>query len=168
MKTEFKKILALCLCLIMICSISSITVAYASNSEADFCKIERTTATVTFNTFEKVKLYADYNICSDESYELVWTIARKSYFMNDFKDKTTGEEVELLFLDDTTVKLQVISANGNVLCEDEMFFKSYRNNNVSFWVNLEATFLMAIMIIVTILGGPIGTFNNFISRLSGK
>jgi hypothetical protein len=95
MKTEFKKILALCLCLIMICSISSITVAYAGNSEADFCKIERTTATLTFNTFEKVKLYANYNITSDESYELVWSIDGKAYFLNGYKEQTTGEKAEL-------------------------------------------------------------------------
>ena len=156
------KFISLFLCLIMICSIGSLTIAYADNSEADFCKIKRTTATVTFNTFEKVKLYADYNITSDESYELVWSIDGKSYFMNDFKDKIIGEEVKLLFLDDTTVKLQVISSNGNVLCEDELFMKSYRNNDVTFFVNLEANCLMAIMIFIGIVGG---TFGPWIGKL---
>ncbi len=156
------KIISLILCLIMICSISSLTVAYADNSEADFCKIKRTTATVTFNTFEKVKLYANYNITSDESYELVWSIEGKSYFMNDFKYKTTGEEVKLLFLDDTTVKLQIISSNGNVLCEDELFMKSYRNNDVPFLVELEGDFLMAIMLFIGIVGG---TFGPWIGKL---
>ena len=150
------KFMSLLLCLIMICSISSLTIAHAGNSEGDFCKIKRTTATVTFNTFEKVKLYADYNIDSAEDYEVVWSVDGKSYFMNDFKDKTKGEEVELLFLDDTTVKLQIISSNGEVLCEDELFMKSYRNNGVSLWVNLEANFLMAIMIFIGVIGGTFG------------
>lgn len=165
MKTEFKKFLALCLCLIMICSISSITVAYAGNSEADFCKIERTTATVTFNTFEKVKLYANYNITSDESYELVWSIDGKAYFLNGYKEQTTGEKAELRFLDDTTVKLQVISSNGDILCEDELFMKSYRNNDVPLLVELEGNFLLVIMLFIGLVGG---TFGPWIGSLMSK
>ena len=105
---------------------------------------------------KKVKLYADYNISSDERYELVWNIDGKSYFLNSFKDRATGNEVELRFLDDTTVKLQVISENGDVLCEDEIFMKSYRNKDVPFWVNLEANFLLVIMLFVGVIGGTIG------------
>ena len=103
-----------------------------------------------------MKLYADYNITTDEGYELVWSIDGKSYFMNDFKDKTTGEEVELLFLDDTTVKLQIISSDGDVFCEDELFMKSYRNNDISFLVELEGNILLVIMLFIGIVGGTFG------------
>ena len=170
MKARFNKILSLFLCLIMICSMGLVSIAYAvddvsdyqamnfgGEAPADFCKIKRTTATVTINTFEKVKLYADYSVYSDENYELVWSIDGKSYFLNGAKDKTTtGTDVKMRFLDDTTVKLQIVSSNGDVLCEDEIFLKSYRDKDRSFFVNLQANFLLAIMIFIGVIGGTIG------------
>lgn len=165
MKNKVNKIISLFLCLILIYSMGLSTIVYADDEQVvnthretdeNFCKIKRTTATVTFNAFEKVKLYADYNINSDENYELVWSIDGKSYFLNGYNDQTTGAEAELRFLDDTTVKLQIISSNGEVFCEDELFMKSYINNGVSFWVNFEANFLMAIMIFIGIVGGTFG------------
>ena len=56
MMTNFKKVLSLFICFMMIFSMCSICDASAVvESSEDFCKIKRTTATVTFNTFEKSK-----------------------------------------------------------------------------------------------------------------
>jgi hypothetical protein len=126
-------------------------------SSEDFCKIKRTTATVTIMPLEKLDLYAEYNVTSDTEYKFEWSINGNSYFINDGASKTSvGTDVEMLFLDDTTVKLQVISENGDVLCEDEIFMKSYRNKDVPFLVNLEVNFLLVIMLFVGVIGGTIG------------
>lgn len=158
MKNYFKKVLSLCLCLMMILTIGFANIVYAAEAKIeDFCKIKRTTATVTIMPFEKLDLYAEYNVKSDEDHELLWTIDGKSYFVNEGIDKTAdGTDVELLFLDDTTVKLQIIASDGKAICEDEIFLKSYRNNDVPFWANLQGNFLLAIMLFIGIIGGTFG------------
>lgn len=164
MKTNFRKLLSVFLCLILTFSMCLISSTYSnckavdSDGEADqdFCKIKRSTATVTINPFEKVKLYADYSIHSVGDYELVWSINGKSYFLNGYQDKTTGSETELLFFDDTTVKLQIISSNGEVLCEDEVLLKSYIDKDRSFWLNLQSYILLPIIVFVGVVGGTAG------------
>ena len=170
MKVRINKVLSLFLCLIVICSMGLVSIAYAvddvrdyqamnfgGEAPADFCKIKRTTATVTINPLEKVELYADYSVYSDENYELVWSIDGKSYFLNGAKDKTTtGTDVKMRFLDDTTVKLQIVSSNGDVICEDEIFLKSYRNKETPFLVKLQSWILLPIIVFVGVIGGTIG------------
>ncbi len=107
--------------------------------------------------YEKLDLFANYRIYSADDYELVWTIDGKSVFLGGDSDKkTTGTEVQLLFIDDTTVKLQIISSNGDVFCEDEMFLKSSRNNDMSFGDKIVSWLLLAIILFVGIVGGTVG------------
>ncbi len=121
----------------------------------DFCKIQRTNATVTTMRLEKVELYPYYYVGNDNGAELVWTIDGKSIFVYGDSDKTTkGNEVEMIFLDDTTVKLQLISSKGDVICEDEIFLKA--SNSTPFLANLQAWILLAVMIFVGVVGGTIG------------
>ncbi len=165
-KVRFNKILSLFLCVTLICSMGLVNIANAVDVQAvsfgdkaneNFCKIKRTTATVTINPLEKVELYADYGVYSDENYELVWSIDGKSYFLKGDTNKTAkGTDVKMLFFDDTTVKLQIVSSNGGVLCEDEIFLKSYRDKDRSFWLNLQSYILLPIIIFVGVVGGTIG------------
>ena len=166
MKTKFNKMISLLLCVVVFCSMGLVSIVYAVDGQAmyssgevpsDFCEIKRTTATVTINPLEKVELYAKYEVNTDESYELVWSIDGKSYFLNGGIDKaTTGSEIELLFLDDTTVKLQIVASNGDVLCEDEVFLKSYYDKDRPFWLNLQSYILLPIIVFVGVVGGTVG------------
>lgn len=124
---------------------------------ADFCEIQRTTSTVTINPFEKVELYAHYFINTDNNANLIWSIEGDGIFLNGEKDKTTtGTGAELLFLDDTTVKLKLISSNGSIISEDEIYLKSYRNQNMSFFEKIKYSFLMILIVVVGMLGGTVG------------
>lgn len=174
MKYKFNRMLSLLLCIVVIYSTSLVNVAYSvdlqknvvhnsqvmyfeNESHRDVCKIKRKTATVTINTFEKVELYADYSVYSNENYELLWSVDGKSYFLNGGIDKTTtGTNVKLLFLDDTTIKLQIVSSNGDVLCEDEIFLKSYRNKETPFLAKLQSWILLPIIVFIGVIGGTIG------------
>lgn len=170
MMTKFKKVLSLFVCFMMIISVSSVCyVSAVGESSEDFCKIKRTTATVTIMPLEKLDLYAEYNVTSDTEYKFEWSIEGNSHFINDGVSKTSvGTDVEMLFLDDTTVKLQIISDDGRMLCEDEIFLKSYRNNDTPFWVEIEATLLFAVMLLTVFIGSPIGSFVKFISNLNAR
>ncbi|MBQ7295457.1 MAG: hypothetical protein IJW86_04605 [Clostridia bacterium] len=172
MKTKIKKIFSLLLCVAMICSIGLVNIAYAVDEQSDavyqtmpysdesygnFCKIKIISGISTIFPLERLELAADYRAYSDTSYELVWTIDGKSFFLDGDSDKeTTGTEVEMLFLGDTTVKLQIISSKGDVLCEDEMFLEVSRNNDMSFKDKLLSWFLLSIILFVGIVGGTVG------------
>ncbi len=174
MKTKFNKIFSIVLCVVLICSMGLVSIAHAvaeqkddvldyqamnfvGEAPADFCKIKRTTATVTINPLEKVELYAEYSIYSDENYELVWSIDGKSYFLKGDTNKTAkGTDVKMRFIDDTTVKLQIVASNGEVLCEDEIFLKSYRNKETPFLTKLQSWILLPIIVFVGVVGGTIG------------
>ncbi|MBR2893911.1 MAG: hypothetical protein IKB94_08665, partial [Clostridia bacterium] len=107
---------------------------------------------------------ANYRAYSDKHYELVWTIDGKSVFIDGDSDKTAkGNEVELLFLGDTTVKLQIILSNGDVLCEDEMlletaFPESSGSNDMSFGDRIVSWIWLAMILFVGIIGGTVGPF----------
>lgn len=123
----------------------------------DFCKIQRTTSTVTINPFEKVELYSHYYVNANKDAKLIWTIEDKGIFLNGETDKTaSGATATLLFLDDTTIKLQLVSSDGNVISEDEVFLKSYINKDTSIFETIKYGFLMVIITIVGALGGTIG------------
>lgn len=172
MKTKPKKILSLLLCVAVIFSMGLANIAYAvdEQSNADylampfsgksyenFCKIKIISGISTIFPLERLELSADYRAYSDTCYELVWTIDGKSVFLDGDSDKeTTGTEVEMLFVDDTTVKLQIISSKGDVLCEDEMFLEVSRNNDMSFKDKLLSWFLLSIILFVGIVGGTVG------------
>lgn len=171
MKTKFNKILSLFLSLIMICSMGLVSVAYSVDGQAvsfsgksyeNFCEIKRINETATIYPLEKLELYANYRAYSDKHYELVWSINGKSIFLNGDSDKTAkGNEVDLLFLGDTTIKLQIVLSNGDVLCEDEMFLESSflessGNNEMSFGDKLLSGFLLFMILFVGIVGGTVG------------
>lgn len=173
MKTNIKKILALLLCLIIIGSIGSLSIVNAVDEQAvpfsdksyeNFCEIKRTNDISDIYPLKKLELYANYRAYSDKHYELVWTIDGKSVFIDGDSDKTAkGNEVELLFLGDTTVKLQIILSNGDVLCEDEMlletaFPESSGSNDMSFGDRIVSWIWLAMILFVGIIGGTVGPF----------
>lgn len=171
MKTKIKKIFSLLLCVAMICSMGLVNIAdavdeqsdsvqtmpFSSKSYENFCEIKIISGIGTIFPLERLELSADYRAYSDTSYELVWTIDGKSVFLDGDSDKeTVGTEVEMLFLGDTTVKLQIISSTGDVLCEDEMFLEASRNNDMSFKDKLLSWFLLSLILFVGIVGGTVG------------
>lgn len=128
---------------------------YNGKEPANFCKIQRTTATVTINPFETVDLYAHYYIDYKENTEFIWTIEGESVFLNSKTDKkTSGKGATLLFLDDTTVKLQVISSSGNVISEDEITLKA--PTKTSFLEKIKYSFVMTLIVIISFFGGTVG------------
>ena len=137
-------------------------VSFSGKSYENFCEIKRTTGSDTIYPLKKIELSANYRAYSDKHYALVWSIDGKSIFLNADSDKTAkGNEVELLFLGDTTVKLQIVLSNGDVLCEDEMFLESTflelsGNNDMSFGDKLLSWFLLAMILFVGIVGGTVG------------
>lgn len=132
-------------------------VYFSGEEPTDFCEIQRTTSTVTINPFEKVELYAHYYIDYDERAEFVWTIDGEGVFLNGEADKTTtGKDVTLLFLDDTTVKLQVVTSSGNIISEDEITLKSYNDKSVSVFERIKYSFLMILIVFVGMFGGTVG------------
>lgn len=131
------------------------TMYFNGEEPTNFCKIQRTTSTVTINSFETVELYAHYYIECNENVELVWTIDGDSVFLNGKTDKkATGKGADLLFLDDTTVKLQVVSSSGNVISEDEITLKAPAK--MSFFERIKYSFVMTLIVIVGAFGGTIG------------
>lgn len=158
-----KKIFSFFLIIIMVFSMS--TVSFAREYSADefdgkepeiFCKIKKSSAVLTTNMLEKVILCADYY--AGEDCELIWSIEGKSNFIKgETKKNAKGETVTLRFMDNSTVKLKLVSSDGRVLSEDEIFLVSYRSyikkDNTSFFDRLITNFFMSIMIIWGVIGG---------------
>lgn len=158
-----KKIFSFFLIIIMVFSMS--TVSFACEYSADefdgkepetFCKIKKSSAVLTTNMLEKVILCADYY--AGEDCELIWSIEGKSNFIKgETKKNAKGETVTLRFMDNSTVKLKLVSSDGRVLSEDEIFLVSYRSyikkDNTSFFDRLITNFFMSIMIIWGVIGG---------------
>lgn len=120
-----------------------------------FCKIKKATSLVSFTPLEKIELFADYY--TDEECELVWSIDGKSKFIGGESKKTAkGNNVKILFIDDSTVKLKLISSEGKVIAEDETFLKSYIDKNVSFTDRLLSNVLLIFIIFLGVIGGTFG------------
>lgn len=127
----------------------------------DFCKIEKTTAYVSYNPREKVELYAHYYVDDYSNCELVWTIDGDSKFIKGDENKTTtGNDVLIRFKDNTTVNLKVVTSSGAIIAEDDIFLKSSVDTSLSFWERLEnsiaSTFYM-ITVIISVYIGALGS-----------
>ncbi len=124
---------------------------FDGNEPEIFCKIKKVTVIVS-SCPQKVDLYADYY--AGEECELIWNIEGKSNFIKGETKKTAnGENVTLRFKGDTTVRLKLVSSDGRILAEDEMFLESYTGKEVSLFDRFTANFMMAIMILLGIFFG---------------
>ena len=162
-----KKFISILLAIITAFSIS--VTAFAREYSADdfdgkepevFCKIKKSGAVLTTNMLEKVELWADYYV--GEDCEFIWSVEGKSNFIKGETKKTAkGENVTLRFIDDSTVKLKIVSQDGRVLAEDEKFLESYSSyankGKASFFDRVTVNLLMSVMIIWGIIGVPIGS-----------
>lgn len=156
-----KKVLSIFLAIIMALSVS--VTGFAREYSADdfdgnepeiFCKIKKVTVIVSSRP-QKVDLYADYY--AGEECELIWSIEGKSNFVKGVTKKTANDEnVTLRFKGDTTVRLKLVSSDGRILAEDEMFLESYTGKDISFFDRLAAAFLGFWIIILGIFGGTFG------------
>lgn len=153
-----KKLISVLLAIIMALSVS--VTGFAREYSADdfdgnepeiFCEIKKVTVIVSSRP-QKVSLYADYY--AGEECELIWSVEGKSNFIKGETKKTAnGENVTLRFKGDTTVKLKLMSSDGRLLAEDEMFLESYAGKDVSLFDRFTANFMMSIMILLGIIFG---------------
>lgn len=171
MKKIIYKIISLILCINIIISINIVSYAYVSsktdkvvdsgvcylygkNSDV-FCKIKKETSLIAFKPFDKVNLYVDYYV--DEDCEFMWNIEGKSRFIDgETKKLAKGNNVKVLFIDDSTVNLKLVSSDGKVLAEDEMLLKKYVDKDVPVFTRFIANILMSIMIVIGVIGGTFG------------
>ncbi len=161
MKVKFKKIISVLLCVVVFVMMGSVNFAYAAetNTNEEFCEIKRTTATVLINRFEKIDFYAEYYVSDDKNVEFIWTIEGDGNFINgETKKITKGETAQMRFIDDTTVKLQIVSSNGEVIAEDEVFLERYGKNDGTF---IQSFFMSIYLGIVSILNVIVEAFSIF-------
>ncbi len=93
---------------------------YEGGEPEDFCEIIKTSSTHNLERNSDNQISAHY-YNSDKDAKLVWTIEGKGEFVDgDSKKMTTGPDVTFKAKGDATLKLQLVSADGEVVSEDEV------------------------------------------------
>ncbi len=133
-----KKVLAVVLAVLTMVMIMPFS-AFATNTEEEFCKIKKVSATpVYYQRFDEVELYAEYYADPDEDVQLIWILDGNSKFVDgDEKKMTTGSTATVKFLGNSTIKLQLVAADGEVLAEDELYVEDGKS---------EGTFIQSFII----------------------
>lgn len=136
---------------------------FNGDEPTDFCEINRTSSTVSVNSFEKVDLYAHYYFRESEDAKLIWSIEGNGLMIQETinKSKSTLEtSVSLYVYGDTTVKLKMVSPSGITLDSDEITFVSSSRKNSSFLGMVKEffvqNFLLFFIFVVGVLGGTVG------------
>lgn len=127
----------------------------------NFCKIEKTTAYVSYTPREKIELYAHYYVDDFNDCELIWTIDGDAKFIKGDENKTTtGNDVSIRIKSNTTVNLKIITSSGEIIAEDDIFLKSSVDTSLSFWERLENSIASAFYMIAVIISVYIGALGS--------
>lgn len=140
MRVRLNKILSIFLCVVAIFMFGSVNFTYAAD--------------------ESENIIAS-GVCGLHADNLKWILYSDDFFLNMKTNKTAkGTEASLYFLDDATIKSQIISSNGEILSEDETFLKSYADAKKLFSDRIKNSFinafLMFFVVVIGALGGTIG------------
>ncbi len=136
--------------------------AYAADTTEEFCEIKKVSATpVYYQLFDEVELYAEYYADPNEDVQLVWTLDGKSRFVDgDEKQMTTGSTATVKFLGNSTVKLQLVAADGEVLAEDELYVEDGKTRGVdAFFANIFASIYLGIFFIFNMIISAFSIFS---------
>ncbi len=156
-----KKVLSLILAvLIAVAAIPFSACAAGADTTENFCKIKKVSTLVYFQFFDDVELSAEYYADPEKDAELVWALDGNSKFVDGgLKETTTGSTATVKFLGNTTVKLQLISSDGEVLAEDELYVEDGKTKGVdSFFANI---FISVYFVIFFILNMVVEAFKIF-------
>ena len=136
---------------------------FNGDEPTDFCEINRTSSTVSVNSFKKIDLYAHYYFKEPEDAKLIWSIEGDGLMTQETtnKNKSTLETaVSLYVYGDTTVKLEMVSPSGITLDSDEITFVSSSQKSSSFLNMVKEffiqNFLLFFIFVVGVLGGTVG------------
>ncbi len=125
---------------------------FEGEEPADFCEIIKKSSSINLDRYKKNQISAHY-YNSDKDATLIWTIEGKGSFVDgDAKKMTKGTDVTVKVTGDATLKLQLISADGEVVSEDKAELISFSISN-----SIATNILMWIMVIIGAIGGTIGS-----------
>ncbi len=149
-----KKVLAVVLAILTMIMIMPFSAFAADVAAEEYCKIKRiNSAPVSYHRNDDIEFYAEYYAAPDKDVELVWTIEGPGKFYDTETEKTTkGENVKMKFIDDATVRLQLVSSDGEVIAEDEMFLERY-GGSASIFDYLTADVLFIFMLVANFFAG---------------
>lgn len=155
---KLKRLFTFVLCVIMAFSMSCVSLALPVEPYPDdYCEICGPTGIIGFSRNDKIGFFAEYYSNSDENATLLWTIEGESFFIRADDKKTSTEDfVNVRFKDESVVRLQLISTDGEVLAEDEITLKKYVDNT-NFWEELPANFLLSVMVVIGVVGGTLSS-----------
>ncbi len=101
-------------------AVNYISLHFNGEEPEDFCEIIKKTSSFAVDRYKKNEMKANYYI-SDKDSKLVWTIEGDAKFVDgDSKEMTTGPNATIKVTDKATLKLQLVSADGEVVSEDEV------------------------------------------------
>lgn len=130
-----------------------------------FCEIERTTSTVAVNPFEKVELYAHYYSEESDGTKLIWSIDGDGIMLQENTAANMQTDISLFVYGDVSVKLELVSATGEILDCDEISIKSSLPQDTSFFGLIERffiqIFLMIYIFVTGVVGGAAGSLIGF-------
>ncbi len=148
-----KKISSLVLAMLMVVAVIPFS-AYAADTTEEFCEIKKVSSTpVYYQLFDEVELYAEYYAESEKDAEFVWTLDGNSRFVDgDTKEMTTGSTATVKFLGNSTVKLQLVAADGGVLAEDELYIEDGKSEGAgAFFSNIFISIYLGIFFIFNMI-----------------
>ena len=138
---------------------------FKGEEPSDFCKIERTTSTVAVNPFEKVELYAHYYFKETDGAKLIWSIDGDGIMLRKNTATNMQTDISIFVYGDVSVKLELVSATGEILDCDEISIESSLPQDTSFFGLVKRfliqKFLMIYIFVTGVLGGTVGSLFAF-------